>query len=63
MTEAAAPGRLEPSRGLERWAPLGGIVYVALIFSLLFFPWFVIGLWIVVASVLLFVDSRRQSAT
>ena len=40
---------------------VGVVAGISAIFSIFFIPWIVIGVWVIVASVLLFVSSGRRT--
>jgi len=51
------------ARSLPAWvAWLGVVAGIASIFSIFFFPWIVIAVWLVVAGVLLFVSAGRRAS-
>jgi len=51
------------ARSLPAWvAWLGVVAGIASIFSIFFFPWIVIAVWLVVAGVLLFVSTGRRAS-
>jgi hypothetical protein len=52
------------ARSLPLWLGwLGVVAGIVAIFSIFFFPWIVIAVWFIVASVLLFVSESRRAAT
>jgi hypothetical protein len=51
------------ARSLPAWLCwLGVLAGVSAIFSIFFLPWLIIGLWLVVASILMFVSGRSKTA-
>jgi hypothetical protein len=51
------------ARSLPTWLCwLGVVAGISAIFSIFFIPWLVIAVWLVVASILLFVSAGRQTA-
>jgi hypothetical protein len=51
------------ARALPPWLCwLGALVGVSAVFSIFFLPWLLIGAWLIVASVLLFISASRQTA-
>src|SRR5262249_38594563 len=51
------------ARSLPAWvAWLSVVAGIAAIFSIFFIPWIVIAVWLVVASILLFVSAGRRTA-
>ena len=52
------------ARSLPAWLGwLGVLAGISAIFSIFFIPWIVIGVWLILASILLFVSAGRQTAT